>query len=44
MTRIDIEEVHRRILNIAEAFDEICAKHDIPYYMLGGTMLLHLQQ
>lgn len=39
MTRIDIEEVHRRILNIAEAFDKICAGHDIPYYMLGGTML-----
>ena len=39
MTRIDIEEVHHRILNIAEAFDKICAEHDIPYYMLGGTML-----
>ena len=39
MIRIDIKEVHRRILNIAEVFDKICAKHDIPYYMLGGTML-----
>ena len=39
MTKIDIEEVHSRILNIAEAFDKICTKHDIPYYMLGGTML-----
>ena len=39
MTRIDIEEVHSRILNIAEAFDKICAEHDIPYYMHGETML-----
>ena len=39
MIRIDIEKVHQRILNIAEAFDKICAEHDIPYYMLGGTML-----
>ena len=39
MTRIDIEEVHQRILNIAEAFDKICTKYDIPYYMLGGSML-----
>ncbi len=31
MTRIDIEEVRRRILNIADAFDKICAEHDIPY-------------
>lgn len=39
MIRIDIEDVHQRILNIAEAFDKICSEHDIPYYMLGGTML-----
>ena len=39
MIRIDIKEVHRRILNIAEIFDKICSKYDIPYYMLGGTML-----
>lgn len=39
MERIDIEELHQRILNIAEAFDRICTEHGIPYYMLGGTML-----
>lgn len=39
MTRIDIEEVHRRILNIARIFDNICSEHGIQYYMLGGTML-----
>ncbi len=39
MRQIEIEEVHRRLLNIAQVFDEICTKHNIPYYMLGGTML-----
>lgn len=39
MTIIGIEEIHRRILDIAECFDSICSKHGIPYYMLGGTML-----
>lgn len=39
MKRIDITECHYRLLNIAKAFDEICTKHNIPYYMLGGTML-----
>lgn len=39
MVKIGIEEVHERCLNIAKKFDEICTKHKIPYYMLGGTML-----
>jgi len=39
MKDIDINECHNILLNIAEAFDAICRKHNIPYYMLGGTML-----
>lgn len=35
----DISEVHQILLNIAIEFDKICKKNDIPYYMLGGTML-----
>ena len=39
MRAIDINECHNMLLNIASAFDEICKRHQIPYYMLGGTML-----
>ena len=35
----DINEVHRILLGIATTFHQICTKHDIPYCMLGGTML-----
>ena len=35
----DISEVHQILLNIAKEFDKVCKKNDIPYYMLGGTML-----
>ncbi len=34
-----MEVVHNILLNIAKVFAEICDKHHIPYYMLGGTML-----
>lgn len=37
--RIEIKECHEYLLQIAECFDQICNKHNIPYYMLGGTML-----
>ena len=39
MKKIDINECQKRLLEIAKEFDHICAKHNIPYYMLGGTML-----
>ena len=39
MIKIDINEVHQRLLEIAYFFHEICSRNDIPYYMLGGTML-----
>ena len=35
----DISEVHQILLGIAKEFDRICRENDIPYYMLGGTML-----
>ena len=35
----DISEVQHILLGIATAFHQICMKHDIPYCMLGGTML-----
>ena len=39
MRKIDINECHALLLNLAKEFDRICTKHKIPYYMLGGTML-----
>jgi lipopolysaccharide cholinephosphotransferase len=39
MKHIDIDECHTILLSLAAAFDEICKRHHIPYYMLGGTML-----
>lgn len=39
MRKIDITECHKLLLGIAKEFDRICTKHNIPYYMLGGTML-----
>lgn len=39
MKSLDIIEVHARVLAIAKEFDRICVKHNIPYYMIGGTML-----
>lgn len=35
----DIKDIHGILLQIAKEFHNICVKHDIPYYMLGGTML-----
>lgn len=39
MKKIDLCECHKLLLGIAKEFDKICTKHNIPYYMLGGTML-----
>lgn len=35
----DIEECHTILLDITKQFVEICDRHNIVYYMLGGTML-----
>ena len=39
MKKIGIDEVHQHVLGIAKVFDKICTEHNIPYYMLGGSML-----
>lgn len=36
---ISINELHNILYDIAKAFHDICSKHNIPYYMLGGTLL-----
>lgn len=39
MRQIDLNEVHAILLDMAKYFHQICEKHGIGYYMLGGTML-----
>ncbi len=39
MKNINIEEQHTLLLEISKVFHQICANHNIPYFMLGGTML-----
>lgn len=39
MRKINLEECHELVLEIAKEFARICEKHKINYYMLGGTML-----
>ena len=39
MKKLSFEEQHSLLLAIAKAFDAVCVKKNIPYYMLGGTML-----
>ncbi len=39
MKELSFQEQHQHLLEIAKAFDTVCRKNNIPYYMLGGTML-----
>jgi lipopolysaccharide cholinephosphotransferase len=39
MQEIELKECHDYLLNMAIHFDKICRGNNIPYYMLGGTML-----
>lgn len=39
MRKISIEELHAKLLDIAKVFHQICERHQIPYYMISGTML-----
>ena len=39
MKQLDIKQVHERLLNIAVEVDKACQTHDIPFYMIYGTML-----
>ena len=36
---VDIEDIHNALLEILIDFDRICRKHNLTYYMLGGTLL-----
>lgn len=36
---INTQEAQNILLDIAKEFHKICQKHNIPYYMIGGTML-----
>ena len=39
MKELSLQEQHSKLLDIAKEFDRICVENNIPYYMLGGTML-----
>lgn len=39
MKKLNIDEVHHRLLEVADAVDKICSSHNIPLFMLAGTML-----
>lgn len=39
MKKLNINEVHTRLLEVADAVDKICSNHDIPLFMVAGTML-----
>ena len=39
MKKLDLTQVHNRLLSIAINVDKICSKHDIPLFMISGTML-----
>ena len=39
MVKIGLKEIQQHLLGIAKEFDRICTEHDIPYFMLYGTML-----
>lgn len=39
MEQLTINDIHQSLLGIAKELHRICVKYNIPYYMLGGTML-----
>lgn len=39
MKQLDIKAVQQKLLNMAIIVDELCTKHNIPLYMISGTML-----
>jgi lipopolysaccharide cholinephosphotransferase len=36
---LNIEECHKRLLDISKLFHQICITNKIPYYLIGGTLL-----
>lgn len=39
MVQLDIKQIHRHLLDIAVRINCICEEHEIPLYMISGTML-----
>ena len=39
MSDIELKQLHNKILEIAEYFDQFCKENDIVYYLMGGTAL-----
>ena len=39
MEQLNLRQVQQRLLEIASVVDEICQKHNIPMFMIAGTML-----
>ena len=39
MNTISLDEIKKKELNILLYFDEYCKKHDLHYYLVGGTLL-----
>lgn len=37
--KMELPEIHETLLKLAKSVDAICAKHNIPFIMVGGTML-----
>ena len=35
----DLKELQNKMLELVEYFDIFCGKHDIVYYLMGGTAL-----
>lgn len=38
-TEICVSDVHRVLLEMVQVIDQICVKHDIPYFLNGGSAL-----
>lgn len=39
MKKLNIDTIHVILLEILQSVHNVCIKHNIPYYMIGGTML-----
>ena len=36
---LDLKDIQKELIVLLTEIDEICRKHDIPYYLSGGTLL-----
>ncbi len=39
MEKLTIEEIHTHLLGTVKALDKVCRKNNVPYYIIGGTLL-----